>query len=176
LTTFEIKPILEIAGAKAIQYNKFQDNRGSIYTTYEKKVELEIGSIFTHDKFVTNNKNCLRGMHGDAHTSKIVTCISGSVVQVLLDVRKNSLTFGKAFSTKINAQDGLSLLVPAGVANGFYSSEPAIYHYKLSYVGEYIDADRQFSYNWRSTSIRKLWGDIEPIVSHRDLSAEVFEI
>ena len=173
---YELTNLKEVSGAMLITYNSFQDLRGEIYSTYDASLEAKLGSQFLHDKFVQNRANCLRGMHGDYKTSKIVTCLSGKITQVILDVRKGSDTYGGSYSLDITPDCLSSLLIPAGVANGFYSPLKSLYHYKLSYVGNYADADSQFSYYWQSKNIRHHWGAINPTVSSRDAAAESFKL
>lgn len=171
---FKIKEVPEILGAKLIVYSAYTDQRGKIYSTFHSDIENELNLKFVHDKFVANEPNTLRGLHGDNNTSKLVTCVSGKVSQVVLDVRKSSPTYQNSFHIDIDQDSFTSLLVPAGVANAFYSISPAVYHYKLAYEGTYIDYDEQFSYHWQSPAVKKHWGDINPNISVRDKVAKVF--
>ena len=171
---FKIKNVPQISGVKLISYTAYEDQRGSIFTSYQNQIEFELGHKFLHDKFVLNEPNSLRGLHGDNKTTKLVTCVSGKVKQVILDVRPGSDTYGHGFQIEINQRSLVSLLIPAGVANAFHSTSAAVYHYKLAYSGAYADYDEQFSYHWQSPIVQDYWGDITPVLSLRDNNAKVF--
>lgn len=171
---FKIENVPQISGVKLVSYTAYEDQRGSIFTSYKSEIGNILGHKFAHDKFVLNEPNSLRGFHGDYKTTKLVTCVSGKVKQVILDVRPGSDTLGQGFQIEINQRSLVSLLIPAGVANAFYSPAAAVYHYKLAYSGSYADYDEQFSYHWQSPIVQDYWGDISPIVSERDKNAKVF--
>jgi len=172
---FNIKEVPEVFGAKLISYRAFQDERGVIYSTFQTQLETKLQLNFTHDKFVSNEPNALRGLHGDYRTAKLVTCVSGKITQVILDVRPTSPTYGNGFHIEIDQNALVSLFVPIGVANAFYSSASAVYHYKLAYPGEYADHDEQFTFHWQSPAVKTYWGPINPILSQRDQNAGVFQ-
>ena len=79
---------------------------------------------------VRNNPRVIRGMHGDWSTSKIVTVVSGTITQVLLDCRKGSSTYSLAESFTVSQDSKVSLFIPPGVANGFQvHQEEVLYMY-----------------------------------------------
>ena len=148
------------------------DNRGSIYTTFHNDVfskyipkKLE----FKHDKFAESVKDSLRGIHGDIKSWKLVTCVSGEVFQVIVDCRKNSPTYLSWESFLINKDMPISILLPPGLGNAFQvTKKTSIYHYKLAYEGDYLDAEDQFTYKWNDSKIGIKWPNINPILSNRD--------
>lgn len=169
---FEIIKSNKISGVVIFKTSKNIDLRGSLYTTFYKDViekYLPQGLSFKHDKFSTSYHNVLRGIHGDSKSWKLVTAVYGSIMQVVVDRRKESPTYNQWESFEINADNQMSVLIPPGVGNSFYvKSEIAVYHYKLAYEGEYFDAADQFSVKWNDPNIGINWPTDNPILSDRD--------
>ena len=162
----------KINGLKEYRSDVFKDLRGEVWTSYNKK-EIKDKDLrklnFFHDKFSMNKKNVLRGLHGDSSTYKLVSCPYGEVFQVAVDLRKNSSSYGKYYSTKLSQKNKKSLLIPPGVANGFLVlSKKSIYHYKLAYKGKYKDFDEQFTIKFNSPIINIKWPKKNYILSKRD--------
>ena len=149
-----------------------QDTRGNIWTSFLKDEfeNLLPGDLyFKHDKFSESKNNVLRGIHGDEKSWKLVTCVYGEIHQVVVDCRKNSATYLKWQKFIINSQNQQLILIPPNMGNSYYvSSENAVYHYKLAYDGEYIDAESQFSIKWNDERINIDWPTNNPILSGRD--------
>ena len=125
--------------------------------------------FFKHDKFSISNQNVLRGIHGDEKSWKLVTCVFGAIQQVVVDCRKDSDTYTLYESFNINEDNQISILIPPRLGNAYYvNSANAVYHYKLAYDGEYIDADKQFSYKWNDPVFNIKWPTNNPILSGRD--------
>lgn len=148
------------------------DLRGTLYTSFYKEVfedYLPKELHFKHDKFSRSFNNVLRGIHGDSKSWKLVTSVYGEIFQVIVDWRKDSPTFKKWESFVINDKEPISILLPPGIGNSFYvKSEVAVYHYKLAYPGEYLDAEDQFSIKWNSEEIGIKWPTNKPLLSNRD--------
>ena len=172
-TNFKIKNT-EINGVFIIEYSKSEEERGNIWTTYQKnslKNISELSSLnFIHDKFSISNFNVFRGFHGDKKSYKLVTCVFGEITQLVLDCRKKSKNLGKVISISMDRKKGISVLIPPGCGNAYHvKSEQAVYHYKLSYVGNYVDSKDQFTIPWHSKKIKNFpFKDFNPIVSERD--------
>lgn len=176
LIDFKIENSSLLEEVKVISFNSFDDERGSIWTSF-KSNELE-GSLlpvdysFKHDKFSTNKKNVLRGIHGDSKSWKLVSCPFGSIQQVVVDLRPDSTNFNKWISFELNELNRKAILLPPGFGNAFLViSDYALYHYKLAYLGEYFDVENQFSHSWNDPSINIQWQSLKPILSQRDLLA-----
>jgi dTDP-4-dehydrorhamnose 3,5-epimerase len=91
---------------------------------------------------------------------------------VVVDLRKDSPTYLKWQSYKINKAEQKMVLIPPGCGNAYYvSTEHAVYHYKLAYEGGYIDAAEQFSVRWDDPAIGIDWPVADPILSERDMMA-----
>ncbi|XXK29946.1 dTDP-4-dehydrorhamnose 3,5-epimerase family protein [Rhodobacteraceae bacterium nBUS_24] len=166
----ETETILEMPEIKLIKHTSFSDSRGKIFSLYNRKTEkLIFPPGFVHDKFTLNKKNVLRGIHGDHVSTKLVTCIVGEVFQVIVDCRKNSKNFGNWVSFNLNSESNNAILIPPGFGNAFLSlNDNTVYHYKLSYPKNYVDADEQFTFRWDDDRFAIDWPTNNPILSSRD--------
>ena len=169
---FKIKESEIIEGVWIIKPSVAQDNRGNIWTSFLKEdVEklLPSGLFFKHDKFSESKRNVLRGIHGDEKSWKLVTCVYGEIHQVVVDCRKGSPTYLSWEKFIVKKENQLSVLIPPNMGNAYFvNSVKAVYHYKLAYEGEYIDAEEQFSYKWNDPRINVDWPIKNPILSDRD--------
>jgi dTDP-4-dehydrorhamnose 3,5-epimerase len=143
-----------------------EDFRGEIYTIY-KDGSLPIK--FNHDKICIRYKDVLVGIHGDANTWKLINCLYGRVFCVLVDNRKESKDYLKHKTYILSHENKKQLLIPPNVGNSFLVlSDFCVYSYKLSYVGEYTDCDKQFTLPWNSSTLNIKWPITNPILSERD--------
>jgi len=115
----------------------FEDKRGFFYETYNQKVfktltGLDIG--FVQDNQSISSYGVLRGLHyqrGEMAQAKLVRVVLGKVLDIVVDIRKDSKTFGKHFSIILDDVEQLQLFVPKGFAHGFITlSEKSIFSYK----------------------------------------------
>ena len=161
-----------LKGVWIIKPSIANDLRGNIWTSFLKdEIEclLPDDLYFKHDKFSESKQNVLRGIHGDGKSWKLVTCVYGEIIQVVVDCRKESPTYLGWDKFVINKENQLSVLIPPNMGNAYYAnSEVVIYHYKLAYNGDYIDADSQFSLKWDDLRIGIGWPNKNPILSERD--------
>ena len=169
---FDIQESTEISGVYILTPSISKDSRGNIWTSFLKdEVEklLPSGLYFKHDKFSTSKHNVLRGIHGDTKSWKLVTCVHGEIQQVVVDCRKDSPTYKHWQDFIINQDNQQLILIPPNMGNAYYvKSSEAVYHYKLAYDGDYIDANEQFSVSWDDDSIGIKWLSNNPILSNRD--------
>jgi len=169
---FEIEESKIIKGVWILTPSMSEDSRGNIWTSFLKDEVEELlpeGLYFKHDKFSTSKNNVLRGIHGDTKSWKLVTCVHGEIQQVVVDLRKDSPTYLKWQDFMINSDNQQLVLIPPNMGNAYYvNSVEAVYHYKLAYEGDYIDADEQFSLKWDDESIGIKWLSGSPILSGRD--------
>lgn len=169
---FDIRPSSLLNGLWIIKPSISYDKRGNIWTSFEKnKIEslLTANVIFKHDKFSYSCKDVIRGIHWDSKSWKLVTCVYGEIMQVVVDLRPASQTYFKYESFNISPQNQILLLIPPNMGNAYcVLSNEAVYHYKLAYEGDYIDADQQFSLKWNDPNIGINWPIKNPILSERD--------
>jgi len=156
----------------------FGDNRGYFLERYNSKVlEKAIGFKIT---FVQQNESyssqgVLRGMHYQTVNpqAKLVTVIEGSVLDVAVDLRIDSTTYGESFALELNSEIKNSLLIPKGYAHGFLvKSEKAIFSYM---VDEFYDPHSEITILWDDPDLNIPWNHNDPIVSSRDMSGISFK-
>lgn len=126
----------EIEGLKILKPKIFTDSRGYFFESYSKKnFDKEVEEV----NFVQDNESCstfgvIRGLHFQRppHSqAKLVRCILGRVLDVALDIRKNSPTYGKHLAVELSEENHIQLFIPHGFAHGFaVLSEKAIFQYK----------------------------------------------
>ncbi|MDZ4816234.1 MAG: dTDP-4-dehydrorhamnose 3,5-epimerase family protein [Verrucomicrobiota bacterium] len=107
---------------------EFFDGRGSFLKIFQSDAINEIMPGFEVKEvfFSTSHKDVLRGMHfftPPYSAQKIVTCVAGSILDVIVDLRRSSKTYGKAYSTILSAKNRAMYLIPKGCAHGFLSLE-----------------------------------------------------
>ena len=150
----------------------FIDFRGAVYTSYLKDVftpYLNGQTEFKHDKFIFNKKNVLRGFHGDTKSWKLVSAAYGEIYQVVLDNRPQSKTYQQWEAFHLSGENRKMVLVPPHFGNCFcILSEEAVYHYKLAYNGDYVDAKDQFTIKWNDPALKVDWPISNPILQKRD--------
>ena len=152
----------------------FNDERGYFFEAYNKEKfgDLEIAIDFVQDNQSFSKKGTLRGLHYQnppyAQT-KLVRVLQGEIIDVAVDLRKDSATFGQSFSIKLTAENKKQLLVPQGFAHGFsVISETAVVLYKCD---QYYHKASEGGIRFDDAQLNIDWGmDLkEAIVSEKDL-------
>ncbi len=158
-----------------IEPNIFYDYRGEYIETWnvESYKVFNNGNItFKQDDISTSAKHTLRGLHGDFETWKLVQCLYGSLLQVVVDMRPNSKTYLQYDMFPINDKNRSQILIPPGFANGhLVMSDFGIFSYKQSTL--YVGADAQFTVKWDDPKINIPWPINNPILSLRDKNAKL---
>lgn len=157
-------------GLFVLQTINFKDYRGGFQKLFNYNFFTENGldTNFMEFYYSVNKKNVRRGMHFQIppydHT-KLVYVSHGSVLDVCVDIRKSSKTYGKCFSIELNENKGQYLYIPKGFAHGFLSlQDGSIVNYAQTSC-----YNKDFDCGILQDSIDFDWGDITPIVSERDL-------
>ncbi|TLX71505.1 dTDP-4-dehydrorhamnose 3,5-epimerase [Labilibacter sediminis] len=128
--------ITEIPDLLIIKPNKFVDSRGFFLESYNKKryQYFGINYDFVQDNFSSSQYGVIRGLHyqlAPYSQAKQVQVIKGKIIDIVVDLRKDSPTFGKHFSIELSEENGLQLMIPRGFAHGFsVLSKDAIFSYK----------------------------------------------
>lgn len=157
---------LSLNDIKEFSPEAFEDFRGEIYTLHK---ESKDSIKFNHDKVCLRRKDCLVGIHGDFNTHKLVSCLYGEIFCALVDNRKESKDYLKHKTFILSHANRKQLLIPPGIGNSFFVlSDFCVYLYKLSYIGEYTDHDKQFTLRWDDEKLNIFWPKNNPIVSERD--------
>lgn len=154
----------------------YRDERGYFMESYnKKKVDKLIKENFIQDNESVSQKNVLRGLHLQLPPyaqSKLIRVIKGSILDVAVDLRRNSSTFGKHFKHVLSGENKKQLYIPVGFAHGFLSLEDdTILNYKCS---AYYDAASEASIIWNDPDLAIDWGVKDPILAEKDRLAENF--
>ena len=148
-----------------IKSTVFKDKRGFLKETFRKSV---LNKNFPFDIMSYSKKNVLRGLHYQSRDSqaKIITVTSGKIMDVAVDLRKNSKTFGKHFSIIINYTDNFSFYIPENFAHGFLClSDSCTINYKCS---KYRNPQYEKTLSWNDPDVNIKWPIKKPILSKRD--------
>lgn len=146
----------------------FDDFRGSYVETYNEELYRKAGIDipFVQDDISVSSRHVLRGIHGDATTWKLVTCLYGKFYLVVVNWDETSPQFGKWESFVLSDQNRLQILIPPKFGNGhLVLSDMAIFHYKQS---GYYDRSGQFTLMYNDPKLNIFWPVQNPIMSPRD--------
>tara|TARA_B100000287_G_C20260765_1_gene633901 strand:- start:58 stop:582 length:525 start_codon:yes stop_codon:yes gene_type:complete len=153
-------------GPKIIRSVIFNDNRGFLKETF--KNSLFNNKNFPFDIMSFSKKNVLRGLHLQLKKpqSKIITVTYGKILDVAVDLRKNSRTFGQYVSIVISHNDDFSFFIPEGFAHGFLClSKNCTVNYKCS---NYRDKKSEKTLAWNDKNLNIKWPIKKPILSQKD--------
>ena len=150
----------------------FKDKRGWLKEEFKKKF-IKKDLVFT---LVSNSKkNVLRGLHMQTKKpqDKFLSVLKGKVLDVAVDLRKNSKTYGKHFKVILSEKNGKHLFVPKGFAHGILGLDKEnILHYACS---NYRDSKSEVSIKWNDNDLKINWGVKKPIISQKDKFALSFK-
>jgi dTDP-4-dehydrorhamnose 3,5-epimerase len=150
-----------IEGLLIIEPRIFNDDRGYFYESYNKTkfVEAGVDVDFVQDNQSFSHKGAVRGLHGQADPfaqGKLVRVINGSVLDVAVDIRKNSPTYGKHVSVELSGENKLLFWIPAGFLHGFATLEDnTIFTYK---VNNFYDKESEIGVIWNDADLGIDWG------------------
>ena len=159
-----------------IEPQLFKDERGFFYESYNKN-NLDINIVFVQDNESKSYKGVIRGLHFQAppfEQTKLVRCVRGNILDIALDLRTNSKTYGKSFSIELSSKNNKQLFIPKGFAHGFQVlSETAIVNYK---VDNFYNSESESGIIWNDKDLSIDWNyDIKPILSEKDLNLDLFK-
>ena len=148
----------------------FPDSRGYFFESFRQDWLDKLG---VHESWVQDNqsfsqKGTVRGLHfqrGAHAQAKLVRVIAGKVLDVAVDLRKGSPTFGQVYSTILDTEKNNLLYIPAGFGHGFSVLEDAVFVYKCS---NYYHKDSEGGVRWSDPTLGIDWQVSEPIVSEKD--------
>lgn len=155
------------------------DHRGWFMETFSDR-ELKkhgINTVFVQDnQSFSAQKNTLRGMHfqnAPMAQTKLIRCTKGSIIDVVVDLRKNSKTYKKWFSIELSAENKKQLFIPKGFAHGFVTlTENVEVQYK---VDEFYSKEHDRSIRYDDPEIGIKWEVENPILSEKDLNAPLLK-
>ncbi|MDO8210757.1 dTDP-4-dehydrorhamnose 3,5-epimerase [Conexibacter sp. CPCC 206217] len=163
-----------LSGLRLLEPRVFGDHRGFFAETYRADTWTEAGVDveFVQDNHSRSHRGTLRGMHFQTAPgqAKLVRCARGAIVDVVVDLRRTSPTFGQWEAFELNDETMRQLFVPVGFAHGFcVTSEVADVAYKCS---SYYDGATEAGIAYDDPEVGIVWPqDVEPIVSERDADA-----
>lgn len=164
-----------------VQPRVFKDERGSFFESFNAKLFKEVTGVdvaFIQDNQSQSSYGVLRGLHfqdGAMAQAKLVRVVRGRVLDIVVDLRKDSKTFGKHFSIILDAIDNKQLFVPRGFAHGFITlSEEAIFAYKCD---NYYDAASEGGIIYNDATLSLDWhlSSKDFIVSEKDKQLPSFK-
>jgi dTDP-4-dehydrorhamnose 3,5-epimerase len=161
-----------------IQPKVFEDPRGYFYESYNKDVFRSNGIEveFVQDNQSLSQKGVLRGLHFQAPPfaqGKLVRVIKGAVLDVAVDVRKNSPTYGAHVAMELNEKNKTMFWIPAGFAHGFLTLEDeTIFSYKCS---DFYNKQSEDCILWNDPDLGINWGTTAPLLSEKDLAGKHFK-
>lgn len=170
---------LEIKGIWLIEPKVFEDQRGYFMEAFRQDLfEQHIGRInFIQDNESKSTKGVLRGLHfqkGEYSQAKLVRVLKGRVLDVVVDLRKSSPTFGKYVAVELTEENKMQLFMPRGMAHGFLVlSDEAIFTYK---VDNAYSSQNEATLLWNDPQVRVTWGvnRCEIVLSTKDIEGRLF--
>lgn len=156
----------------------FGDHRGWFTESWSKRTLAEAGLFYD---FVQDNesystkKGTIRGLHfqkGDASQAKLVRCVKGAVLDVAVDIRKSSPTFGKWVAVELSGENKRQLLIPRGFAHGYATlTDEVDFLYKTD---NYYCPEAERGVRWNDPELAVEWGIEDPVILERDAKAPLF--
>jgi len=158
----------DLAGVLLIAPESFEDHRGWYVETYNQaayhKQGIEVE--FVQDDISVSTQNVLRGIHGDAETWKLITCLAGRFYLVVVNNDPESEQYRQWESFVLSEHNRLQVLVPPKFGNGhLILTERAIFHYKQN---TYYNPYGQFTITWNDPEYGIWWPTKNPVLSRRD--------
>ena len=174
-----------IEGVVIIEPRVFPDPRGYFFESYNRKAfEEAVGHVdFVQDNESRSSYGVVRGLHfqkGEHAQAKLVRVVSGSVLDVAVDIRKGSPTFGKHVTVELSGENHLQFFLPRGMAHGFsVLSKEAVFQYKCDNFycpaseGAIAWDDPEIGIDWRIPKEDVILSEKD---SHHPLLSEIYDI
>ena len=166
----------KIEGVYLIKPKIFKDERGYFFESFnQKEINKKANVSFVQDNQSLSSKDILRGLHFQKPPfaqDKLVSVIKGSVLDVVVDIRVNSKTYGKYIIEELNEENHHQLFIPIGMAHGFLSLEDhTIFSYKCS---NFYNRESEGAIKWNDPYLNIKWPVSNPILSKKDENAKKF--
>ncbi|MCH3924337.1 MAG: dTDP-4-dehydrorhamnose 3,5-epimerase [Bacteroidales bacterium] len=166
-----------IEGLKIITPQVFFDKRGYFYESYNEKTFKENGldMVFVQDNESKSDKDVLRGLHFQKPPycqGKLIRVIKGSVIDVVVDLRKQSKTYGQYYKINLTEENKLMFYIPEGFAHGFLTlKDNTIFSYKCT---NFYNKESEGGIMWNDKTLNIDWNVENPIISDKDIKNENF--
>ncbi|MEY4522464.1 MAG: dTDP-4-dehydrorhamnose 3,5-epimerase [Bacteroidota bacterium] len=168
----------EIEGLLLIDPRKFHDERGYFFESFNTAKYHEmlgVDHVFVQDNVSVSKKNVLRGLHFQhppMAQGKLVSVLNGCVIDVAVDIRKNSPTYGQHCMVELSRENGLQFWIPPGFAHGFLALEDeTVFNYKCT---NYYSPVHEETLLWDDIDLKINWPIQNPIISNKDLVGKIF--
>jgi dTDP-4-dehydrorhamnose 3,5-epimerase len=165
-------------GALVLEPRVFEDDRGFFLESYNENIFRQFGidTKFVQDNHSYSKRSVLRGLHYQVQKpqGKLVRVVTGEVLDVMLDLRRSSPSFGKWHSVRLSGQNRRLAWVPAGFAHGFHVlSENAHVLYKTT---EFYSPELERTILWNDSDLNIPWENgSEPLLSEKDKKGKRFK-
>lgn len=160
-----------------IEPKVFHDPRGFFFEGYNKKTYAEAGLDIeiVQTNISKSQAGVVRGLHFQNPPygqGKLIRVLKGAVLDVVVDIRKESATYGQHFSIELNEENKKGLWVPPGFAHGFKTlRDDTLFYYDCT---EFYNKEAEGSLRWNDPSLGIDWGIETPILSEKDAAAPLF--
>ena len=168
----------KINGVFLLKPQIFEDNRGYFFESFNANKFNEATDLnvqFVQDNQSLSSKNVLRGLHFQHPPfaqSKLVSVIKGEVLDVVVDIRKDSVTYGEYIAEYLSEENHHQLYIPEGMAHGFLTlKNHTIFSYKCS---NYYHKDSEDGIIWNDSNLNIKWNIKKPLVSEKDQLVQNF--
>jgi dTDP-4-dehydrorhamnose 3,5-epimerase len=160
----------KLNGLVLLEPKVYTDKRGFFYESFhiQRYRDAGIKQQFVQDNISHSKKGVLRGLHYQLKRpqAKLVSVIRGAALDVVVDIRQGSSTFGQYQAFELNDQNHHQLYVPEGYAHGFVAlSDEVDFCYKCT---DYYQPGDEFGICWNDTDLNINWGVNNPIIADRD--------
>jgi dTDP-4-dehydrorhamnose 3,5-epimerase len=168
----------ELPGVIEYIPTKFHDDRGHFYESYNQTrfAANGITENFVQDNYSYSTAGVIRGLHFQKEPhgqGKLVRCMTGKVMDVIVDLRKSSPTFGQHGSYILDAEIGNMLYVPVGFAHGFVALTDTVFVYKCT---DFWNKEAESGIRWNDPTLNIQWGVENPVVSDKDQILPLFDL
>lgn len=166
-----------IEGLLILQPQVYSDERGYFFESFRHDIltELGINEGFVQDNESKSQKGVLRGLHFQNPPyaqGKLIRVVKGAVLDVAVDIRKGSISFGKFFKIELNEENKSILWIPPGFAHGFVTlRDDTVFQYKCT---KYYNKGAEGSILWNDPVLGIEWQISSPIISQKDADAPLF--
>lgn len=167
----------KLEGLLILQPKVFEDSRGYFFESFRLDVLQSHGMNldFVQDNESKSDKNVLRGLHFQNppyEQGKLVRVVKGSVLDVAVDIRENSPTYGQWISQVLSGENKTMIWIPPGFAHGFLTLENnTLFQYKCT---AYYNKESEGCIRWNDPSLNIWWNINKPIISDKDQTAPLF--
>ncbi|MDO8999733.1 MAG: dTDP-4-dehydrorhamnose 3,5-epimerase [Bacteroidota bacterium] len=167
-----------LKGLMVLKPKVFEDDRGYFFESYNKNLFIQAGLNleFVQDNQSLSQKGVLRGLHfqNPPHAQgKLVRVITGSVLDVVVDIRKDSKTYGEWYSLELTEKNKWMMYVPPGFAHGFLTLENnTIFSYKCT---NFYNKAAEDCLLWNDKDLNIIWNFEKPVLSPKDMEGKTFK-